>query len=170
MTLPREGRLLRIFIGESDRHENLPLHEWLVRKARENGLAGATVLRGLEGFGANSRLHTAKILRLSSDLPIVVEIVDTTEKIEAFMALVDEAVREGLATLEPVEVRLYRGGEKKEGAPPALAGMGRRRGAARRRRCVARRSAPRSGRGFQPRSSRRRCAGTRGLAGLRRER
>ena len=112
MTLPREGRLLRIFIGESDRHENLPLHEWLVRKARENGLAGATVLRGLEGFGANSRLHTAKILRLSSDLPIVVEIVDTTEKIEAFMAIVDDAVREGLATLEPVEVRLYRGGER----------------------------------------------------------
>jgi PII-like signaling protein len=112
MTLPREGRLLRIFIGESDRHEGLPLHEWLVRKARENGLAGATVLRGLEGFGASSRLHTAKILRLSSDLPIVVEIVDTTEKIEAFMAIVDNAVREGLATLESVEVRLYRGGER----------------------------------------------------------
>jgi PII-like signaling protein len=112
MTLPRDGRLLRIFIGESDRHEGLPLYEWLVRKARERGLAGATVLRGLEGFGANSRLHTAKILRLSSDLPIVVEIVDTTEKIEAFMPLVDDAVREGLATLEPVEVRLYRGSER----------------------------------------------------------
>jgi PII-like signaling protein len=112
MTLSREGRLLRIFIGESDRHEDMPLYEWLVRKARESGLAGATVLRGLEGFGANSRLHTAKILRLSSDLPIVVELVDTTEKIEAFMTVVDAAVKEGLATLEPVEVRLYRGRER----------------------------------------------------------
>ena len=112
MILPREGRLLRIYIGESDRHEGMPLHEWIVRRAREHGLAGATVLRGLEGFGAHSRLHTAKILRLSADLPIVVEIVDTTEKIEAFMAIVDDAVREGLATLEPVEVRLYRGGER----------------------------------------------------------
>jgi hypothetical protein len=108
MILPREGHLLRIFIGESDRHEGVALYEWLVRKAREAGLAGATVLRGLEGFGAHSRLHTAKILRLSSDLPIVVEIVDTIEKIEAFMPLVDGAVREGLATLEKVDVRLYR--------------------------------------------------------------
>jgi PII-like signaling protein len=113
MTLPREGRLLRIFIGESDRHEDMPLYEWIVRKARESGLAGATVLRGLEGFGANSRLHTAKILRLSSDLPIVVEIVDTTEKIDAFAAVIDGVVREGLATLESVEVRFYRGRERK---------------------------------------------------------
>ena len=110
MILPREGRLLRLFIGESDRHEGMPLYEWIVRKAREHGLAGATVVRGLEGFGAHSRLHTAKILRLSTDLPIVVEIVDTPEKIDAFMAIVDSAVREGLATLENVEIRFYRSG------------------------------------------------------------
>ena len=110
MILPREGRLLRLFIGESDRHEGMPLYEWIVRKAREHGLAGATVVRGLEGFGAHSRLHTAKILRLSTDLPIVVEIVDTPEKIDAFMAIVDGAVREGLATLENVEIRFYRSG------------------------------------------------------------
>jgi len=108
MMLPRQGHLLRIFLGESDRHEGLALYEWLVRAAREQGLAGATVLRGLEGFGAKSRLHTAKILRLSSDLPIVVEIVDTIDKIEAFLPVVDEAVGEGLATLEKVEIRFYR--------------------------------------------------------------
>ena len=109
MTLPRKGHLLRIFIGEADRHEGAPLYEWLVRRAREHGLAGATVLRGLEGFGASSRLHTAKILRLSSDLPIVVEIVDTIEKIESFLPIIDEAVSEGLATVEKVDVRFYRG-------------------------------------------------------------
>ncbi len=108
MMLPKDGTLLRIFIGESDKHEGLPLYEWIVRKAREQGLAGATVLRGLEGFGAHSRLHTAKILRLSTDLPIVVEIVDTEEKIQAFLPAVDDAIGEGLATLEKVEVRFYR--------------------------------------------------------------
>ena len=77
MTLPKDGKLLRIFIGEDDKYENQPLYEWIVHKAREHGLPGATVLRRLEGFGAHSRLHTAKIIRLSSDLPIVVEIVDT---------------------------------------------------------------------------------------------
>ena len=112
MVLPRDGHLLRIFVGESDQHEGMPLFEWLVRRAREEGLAGATVLRGLEGYGANSRVHTAKILRLSTDLPIVVEIVDTIDKIEAFMPIVDEAVREGLATLERVEIRFYRGRKK----------------------------------------------------------
>ena len=110
MGLGKEGQLLRIFIGENDRHEGKPLHEWLVRKAREHGLAGATVLRGLEGFGAHSRLHTARILRLSSNLPLVVEIVDTEEKIEAFLPVVDEAVREGLATVEKVAIRFYRSG------------------------------------------------------------
>jgi len=108
--LPREGHLLRIFIGESDRHEGVPLYEWIVRKAREQGLAGAMVLRGLEGFGAHSRLHTAKVLRLSSDLPIVVEIVDTIGKIEAFLPVIDGAIREGLATLERVDIRFYRSG------------------------------------------------------------
>jgi PII-like signaling protein len=88
----------------------VPLYEWLVRRARDHGLAGATVLRGLEGFGASSRLHTAKILRLSSDLPIVVEIVDTIEKIDSFLPVIDEAVGEGLATVEKVDVRFYRGG------------------------------------------------------------
>ena len=108
MILPREGHLLRIFLGENDRHENRPLYEWLVLKARELGLAGATVLRGVEGFGATSRLHTAKILRLSTDLPIVVEIVDTKDKIEAFLPVVDEVVTEGLATVERVDIRFYR--------------------------------------------------------------
>ncbi len=112
MRLPEEGHLLRVFIGESDRHDGRPLYEWLVLKARECGLAGATVLRGIEGFGAHSRVHTAKILRLSEDLPIVVEIVDTREHIEAFLPLVDAAIGEGLATLEPVQVRFYRAGAR----------------------------------------------------------
>ena len=111
MTIPENGYLLRVFIGESDKHEGKPLYEWLVLKAREAGLAGATVLRGIEGFGAHSRLHTAKILRLSEDLPIVVEIVDSLEKIEGFMPVVDHAIREGLATLERVQVRFYRSGQ-----------------------------------------------------------
>jgi PII-like signaling protein len=106
--LPRDGKLLRIFIGENDRHQGLALYEWIVRKAREHGLAGATVLRGLEGFGAHSRLHTAKVLRLSNDLPIVIEIVDTEDKIEAFLPAIDDAIGEGLATLEKIEVRFYR--------------------------------------------------------------
>jgi hypothetical protein len=113
MMLPKDGKLLRIFIGENDRYEHQPLYEWIVRKARESGLAGATVLRGLEGFGAHSRLHTAKILRLSSDLPLVIEIVDTEEKIESFLPLIDDAVGEGLATVERVEVRFYRPGRPK---------------------------------------------------------
>ena len=111
MTLPEEGQLLRIFIGESDKYGNQPLYEWIVRKARAFGLAGATVFRGLEGFGANSRVHTAKILRLSSDLPIVIEIVDTSEKIEQFMPVIDDAIKEGLATLEKATIRFYRGGK-----------------------------------------------------------
>ena len=111
MTIPKDGYLLRIFIGESDKHEGRPLYEWIVLKARESGLAGATVLRGVEGFGAHSRLHTAKILRLSVDLPIVIEIVDALEKIEAFMPVIDGVIEEGLATLEKVTVRFYRSGQ-----------------------------------------------------------
>ena len=111
MVLPKDGKLLRIFVGENDKYERQPLYEWIVRTAREHGLAGATVLRGLEGFGAHSRLHTAKILRLSSDLPIVIEIVDTEDRIESFLPLIDDAVGEGLATLEKVEVRFYRSGK-----------------------------------------------------------
>ena len=109
--LQEEGQLLRIFIGENDKYERQPLYEWIVRKARELGLAGATVFRGLEGFGARSRVHTAKILRLSSDLPIVIEIVDTSEKIEQFMSIIDDAIQEGLVTLEKVTIRFYRGGK-----------------------------------------------------------
>lgn len=109
--LPRDGQLLRIYIGESDKHAGVPLHEWIVEQARKHGLAGATVLRGLEGFGAHSRVHTGRILRLSTDLPLVVEIVDAREKIEAFLPIVDAAIREGLATVENVQVRFYRAGE-----------------------------------------------------------
>ncbi len=111
MTLPDSGQLLRIFIGEDDKHEGIPLYEWIVNIARESGIAGATVLRGLEGFGAHSRLHTAKILRLSGDLPIVVEIIDAPEKIDALLPLIDDAIKEGLVTLEKVEIKLYRSGE-----------------------------------------------------------
>ena len=111
MILPEEGHLLRIYIGESDKQDGLPLYEWIVIKAREHGLAGSTVLRGLEGFGAHSRIHTARILRLSSDLPIVVEIVDTKEKIETFLPLIDSAIHEGLATMEKVKIKFYRSGK-----------------------------------------------------------
>ncbi|MBT8341249.1 MAG: DUF190 domain-containing protein [Desulfatitalea sp.] len=112
MNLPPEGQLLRIFIGESDRYENQPLYEWLVLKAKEKGLAGATVLRGLMGFGASSRIHTRKILRLSMDLPIVVEIVDTQEQIEAFIEAVEAVIQVGLMTIEKAEVKIYRGRKK----------------------------------------------------------
>ena len=105
MILPRDGNLLRIFIGENDKYEGSAA----LRVDRSQG-AGATVLRGLEGSGAHSRLHTAKIIRLSSDLLIVVEIVDSEEKIESFLPLIDDAVGEGLATVERVEVRFYRSG------------------------------------------------------------
>ncbi len=111
MTLPKEGFLLRIFIGEADRYEGRPLYEWIVHRAREQGLAGATVIRGIEGFGAHSRIHTARFLRLSEDLPIIIEIVDTAEKIEQFLEIIDPAIVEGLATLERVQVRFYRAGE-----------------------------------------------------------
>ena len=115
MVLPQDGCLLRIFIGESDRHHGKTLYEWLVLRAREEGLAGATVVRGMMGYGAHSRLHTHKIERLSLDLPIVVEIVDTRERLEAFLRLVDDDIEEGLATLEKVEVRFYRSRPKGEG-------------------------------------------------------
>jgi hypothetical protein len=114
MKLPPEGQLLRIFIGESDKCEGKPLYEWLVLKAKEQGLAGATVLRGLMGFGAHSRIHTSKILRLSLDLPIVVEIVDTPQKIKDFLSCVEPVVKEGLVTLEKAEVRIYRSNNQDE--------------------------------------------------------
>ena len=108
MKIPQDGYLLRIFIGESDQWRGKPLYEAIVLQARELQLAGATVLRGPMGFGANSRLHTAKILRLSEDLPMVVEIVDAKEKIDELMPYIDEMVQEGLVTLERVEVIRYR--------------------------------------------------------------
>lgn len=109
-----QGELLRIFIGESDRWERKPLYEAIVLAAREADLAGATVLRGLMGYGRHSRVHTAKILRLSEDLPIVIEIADRTDKIEAFLPTVDRMVTEGLVTLETVRVLKYRGGEDQD--------------------------------------------------------
>lgn len=108
MVLPEEGSLLRIFIGESDQYDGRPLYEWLVRRAREMEVAGATVLRGIMGYGLSSRIHTAKILRLSQDLPIVVELVDTRDKLENFLESVEPAIADGLATLEKAEVRFYR--------------------------------------------------------------
>jgi PII-like signaling protein len=111
MKFEGDGQLVRVFIGESDRWEGKPLYEAIVRKAREMGLAGATVLRGLEGFGANSRIHTAKILRLSEDLPIVVEIVDKKESIEPFLTELDRMVSEGMITLEKVRIIAYRHNE-----------------------------------------------------------
>jgi PII-like signaling protein len=107
MNIPEEGYLLRIFVGESDKQGHRPLYEVIVLKAREAGLAGATVLRGVMGFGKNSILHTAKILRLSEDLPMVIEIVDSLEKVEAFLPALDEMVTDGLVTLEKIKVLHY---------------------------------------------------------------
>ena len=110
MTIPEDRYLLRIYVGESDRHGHHPLYEAIVLKAREAGLAGATVLRGVMGFGKNSILHTAKILRLSEDLPMVVEIVDSLEKVEKFLPLLDEMISDGLVTIEKVKAIQYNGG------------------------------------------------------------
>jgi uncharacterized protein len=108
MTIPEEGYLLRIFVGESDKVGHRPLYEAIVLKAREAGLGGATVLRGVMGFGKNSILHTAKILRLSEDLPMVIEIVDSLEKVEAFLPALDEMITDGLVTIEKVKVLHYK--------------------------------------------------------------
>lgn len=110
MSLPTEGKLLRIFVGEGDYWHGKPLYEAIVLEARKRGLAGATVIKGFMGFGAHSRIHTAKLLELSQDLPIVVEIVDAPEKIEAFMPDLEQMVGDGLITLERAEVLLYRPG------------------------------------------------------------
>ena len=109
MELPTESTLLRIFIGESDRYNGQPLYEVIVTKARELHLAGATVLRGPIGFGKSSRLHTSKILRLSVDLPVVIEIVDSEEKIQGFLPLLEPMMSGALVTLEKVQVIHYRG-------------------------------------------------------------
>lgn len=112
MRLPEEAELLRIFIGESNRHHGKPLHEAILLEARSRGMAGATVLRGIMGFGATSRLHTAKILRISEDLPIIVEIVDKPDRIAEFLPDLDAMIQEGLITLERAQVIMYRHGDK----------------------------------------------------------
>jgi len=112
MKLPSEASLLRVFIGESDKVDGRPLYEVIVQEARKRGIAGATVLRGFLGFGANSRIHTSKILRLSEDLPVVVEIVDDEDKIEALLPELDKMIGEGLVTMEKVRVIAYRHNSK----------------------------------------------------------
>jgi PII-like signaling protein len=120
MEIPLESVLLRIFIGESDRFEHLPLYEAIVLKARELHLAGATVIRGSMGFGKSSRIHTTKILRLSVDLPLIIEIVDSEEKINAFLPVLDKMMGNGLVTLEKARVIHYRTGSSR----PPLGGTG----------------------------------------------
>lgn len=102
-----EGRILRIFVEEERKHKGIPLHEWIVNEARKQNLAGATVLRGLEGFSLHHKLLTFRILRLSSNLPIIIEIIDRTEKIESFFALIDPVISEGLVTIEKVRMKFY---------------------------------------------------------------
>jgi uncharacterized protein len=108
MNIPEDGYLLRIFVGESDRPGHRPLYESIVLQAREAGLAGATVLRGVMGFGKHSILHTAKILRLSEDMPMIIEIVDSLDNIEKFLPVLDELIKDGLVTIEKVRVIHYR--------------------------------------------------------------
>jgi hypothetical protein len=108
MKLSEQGALLRIFVGEADKHQGKPLYEQIVLKAREIGLAGATVTRGIMGYGAASRIHTSKVLRLSEDLPIVIEIVDTEAKLEELLPFLDDVVEEGLVTIEKAQVLVYR--------------------------------------------------------------
>jgi PII-like signaling protein len=115
MRITGSGLLLRIFVGEADRYHGRPLYEALVLEARQRGLAGATVVRGMQGFGAHSRLHTAKVLRLSEDLPMVIEIVDREDRIRDFLPVCDAMVGDGLVTLEPIEIVRYSAGPK-EGA------------------------------------------------------
>src|ERR1700730_17559039 len=108
MHLPEDGCLLRIFIGESDKQDGIPLYEWIVRRAKKEGIAGATVLRGIEGYGGHSHIHTAKILQLSTDLPIIIELIDTFEKIDAFFLIVEGVLKGGLVTQEKAKIRLFR--------------------------------------------------------------
>lgn len=112
--LLEQGNLLRIFVGEMDKHDGKPLYEWIVHEAKSHGLKGATVIRGIEGFGAKSLIHTAKILSLSPDLPLIIEIADNPEKIEAFLPVLDSVMKEGMLTVEKVHVRFYRDGAKVE--------------------------------------------------------
>jgi len=111
MKLPDEGKLLRVFIGETDKYKGKPLYEAIVMKARELNLAGATVFRGIMGYGATSRIHSIKLLRLSEDLPVMIEIVDTEDNINKLLPFLDETVKEGLITMEKVRVIKYRHGK-----------------------------------------------------------
>ena len=112
MKLPEEGKLLKIFIGESDTYQGKSLYEAIVLKARELNLAGATVFRGIMGYGAASRIHSIKLLRLSEDLPIMIEIVDTEENIDKILPFLDDTVKEGLITMEKARIIKYRHGKK----------------------------------------------------------
>ena len=115
MQIPEDAVLLRIFVGEDDRHGHTPVYQAIVLKAREMHMAGATVLRGPMGFGQSSRLHTTKILRLSGDLPVIIEIVDSKDKIDGFLEVLEELMPGGLVTLEKVRVVQY--GEQRNGPP-----------------------------------------------------
>ena len=119
MKIEGEGKLLRIFIGESDKYHHKPLYQAIVEMLREEGLAGSTVLRGIEGFGAHSRIHSARILSLSEDLPVVIEVVDRAERIEAVIPKLDAMIGDGLVTLERVEVLVYRAESAEDGPPPS---------------------------------------------------
>lgn len=112
MNLPEEGCLLRVFIGESDKKDKIPLYEWIIRRAKQEGIAGATVLRGIEGYGGHNEIHTAKILQLSTNLPIIIELIDTLEKIDAFMPILEDVLEGGLVLQEKAKIRLFR--EKKK--------------------------------------------------------
>ena len=113
MQLPQEGSLLRIFIGEADKYEHKPLYEWIVLQAREQGLAGTTVLRGMMGFGANTRqIQTFRFDTLSEDMPIVVEIVDTQEKLDKFLERIEPHIKAGLVTMEKAQIRFYKADKK----------------------------------------------------------
>ncbi len=107
-----QGLLLRIFISETDKHGGVPLYEWIVKEAKNKGIAGATVFRGIAGYGSHSRIHSAKLLDLTADLPLVVEIVDEAEKLEAFLPFLDDAMIDGVATLEQVGMKVYRASKK----------------------------------------------------------
>jgi PII-like signaling protein len=117
MKMEGEGKLLRIFVGESDRFEGKPLFEAIVESVRREGLAGATVLRGIEGYGAGSHLHTSRILRLSEDLPVLIEIVDSEENIDRVLPMLDSMVGDGMMTIEKVHVITYRGSKREDAAP-----------------------------------------------------
>jgi len=108
MELPEEGYLLRIIIGEADRHQGKHLYEWIVIRARECGVAGSTVVRGMMGYGANSRIKTSSILCLSEDLPVIIELIDTRRMLEEFLDVIDPVITEGLVTMEEMHVRMYR--------------------------------------------------------------